>query len=161
VPQNLEAGNLVAEETPAITVADAISYQISSQPSSQESQMLNTASMIGPLENAAGLFQRLDNTSELQSIAMGIETGPRADNMNYQWMPAVYTWTSPVFYHRPLYFEQPNLERYGHGRARIVQPLLSSAHFFGSIPLVPYKTLTHQSRVGEVFMFWQDGSGYN
>jgi hypothetical protein len=41
--------------------------------------------------------------------------------------------------HNPLYFQQVQLERYGHEAGPILQPLISSAHFFLTIPLLPYK----------------------
>lgn len=41
------------------------------------------------------------------------------------------------FCYRPLYFEEVNLERYGtaHG---LWQPILSGAHFFATVPAMPY-----------------------
>jgi hypothetical protein len=54
------------------------------------------------------------------------------------WGGADYTWVAPNFSHQPLYFEQPNLERYGHHHG-IYQPAISGAHFFSSVALLPYK----------------------
>jgi len=149
--------------------------------------LLSTQSMIGPLQGAERLFGRLNIREDLRDVADRIESGPRGDTGNFEWMPAAYTWISPAFYHYPLYFEQPNLERYGLGPRPVLKPLASSIHFFGSIPLVPYKTLTHHPRervytlgnmrpgdcvpvqrgvilgpstVGEVTMFWEECSGY-
>ena len=113
---------------------------------SDQTPLLSTDSMIGPLKGAEQLFHRLDLVEDLRFVAAPALAGPREDVYQFEWMPTPYTWISPAFYHYPLYFEQPNLERYGIGRARVVQPLLSSAHFFWSIPLVPYKTLTHHPR---------------
>ncbi len=48
-------------------------------------------------------------------------------------------WKASGACHNPLYFEQVQLERYGHDAGPIVQPLLSSAHFFLTIPILPYK----------------------
>jgi hypothetical protein len=53
------------------------------------------------------------------------------------WVPLVYWWQSPAFCHRPLYFEEVNLERYGY-TCRVPQPLVSAAHFFGTVPAMPY-----------------------
>ncbi len=156
-------------------------------PATPRTPLLTTESMIGPLKGAEQLFYRLDLEHDMRHVAARIESGPRGDASNYAWMPAAYTWISPALYHHPLYFEQPNLERYGIGPRPALQPLASSMHFFGSIPLVPYKTLTHhprervytlgemrpgncvpmqrgvilgQSTVGEVAMFWEECSGY-
>ncbi|MCC6509711.1 MAG: hypothetical protein IT423_11420, partial [Pirellulaceae bacterium] len=103
------------------------------------------------------------------------------------WATESYTWYTPVFSHHPVYFEQPNLERYGIGTYRVLQPAASSAHFFSSIALLPYKALTQhpcervytlgydrpgncaayqgrpwlgQSSLGEVFKVWNPYSGY-
>ena len=51
-----------------------------------------------------------------------------------------------VEYHRaaagsrsfPLYFEEVNAERYGYTCSRTLQPAISAAHFFGTIPYLPY-----------------------
>lgn len=48
-------------------------------------------------------------------------------------------WAATNMYHRPLYFEQINLERYGYTMGECVQPILSGAHFFLVIPALPYK----------------------
>jgi hypothetical protein len=52
--------------------------------------------------------------------------------------PWNYYWTATAFAHRPLYFEQVNVERYGHN-AGCLQPAFSAAHFFVTIPILPYK----------------------
>lgn len=53
------------------------------------------------------------------------------------WPLHCYWWESPAVCHRPLYFEQVNLERYGYS-CGVAQPLVSAAHFFGTIPALPY-----------------------
>jgi hypothetical protein len=46
-------------------------------------------------------------------------------------------WEAPALAHRPLYFEEVNLERHGFSIG-IFQPALSAAHFFGRVPALPY-----------------------
>jgi hypothetical protein len=54
------------------------------------------------------------------------------------WATKSFCWQSPSFYHRPLYFEQVNLERYGHYHHNWkIQSALSAAHFFGSVATWP------------------------
>ena len=55
------------------------------------------------------------------------------------WTPATMTWKASALCHKPLYFEETQLERYGHTTGPISQPLLSSAHFFTNIAVLPYK----------------------
>jgi hypothetical protein len=53
--------------------------------------------------------------------------------------PTLFTWKASGICHKPLYFEDVQLERYGHSWNPIVQPFVSGAHFFVSVPLLPYK----------------------
>ncbi len=55
------------------------------------------------------------------------------------WSEITYTWKASALCHKPLYFEQTQLERYGHSWPRCVQPIMSGAHFFGSVAILPYK----------------------
>ncbi len=47
--------------------------------------------------------------------------------------------------YQPLYFEQVNLERYGRNHG-CLQPALSGARFFATIPLLPYAMTVHPPR---------------
>lgn len=55
------------------------------------------------------------------------------------WTPSTLTWKATAACHKPLYFEQRRLERYGHTFGPITQPFLSGAHFVGSLLTVPYQ----------------------
>ena len=50
-----------------------------------------------------------------------------------------FTWKAAGYCHKPLYFEDWNLERYGHSRGVLADPWISAAHFFVSVPVLPYK----------------------
>ena len=60
-----------------------------------------------------------------------------------QWGGLQYCWDAPVLYHKPLYFEEVNLERHGYGpkHLRALQPVVSGAHFFATVPTLPYRIL--------------------
>lgn len=58
-------------------------------------------------------------------------------------IPSTVQWTAPGHCHKPLYFEQPQLERYGHDAGPIMQPIVSTAHFFSNIAVLPYKMGIH------------------
>jgi len=49
-----------------------------------------------------------------------------------------FTWKAAGYCHKPLYFEQWGLERYGHSYGW-VDPILAGAHFFATLPVLPYK----------------------
>ena len=62
-------------------------------------------------------------------------------NVAYQertWQTTCFTWTAAATCHKPLYFQETQLERYGHSTGPYVQPILSSVHFFVTVPLLPY-----------------------
>ncbi len=59
------------------------------------------------------------------------------------WDHAKVTWKAPNLCHKPLYFEEVNLERYGHTGGPFLQPVISSAHFFANIAVLPYKMGVH------------------
>jgi hypothetical protein len=50
----------------------------------------------------------------------------------------MFTWKAPGYCHKPLYFEDWELERYGHSYGAL-DPVLSAAHFFTTLPVLPYK----------------------
>jgi hypothetical protein len=53
------------------------------------------------------------------------------------WAEELYQWHATAFCHNPLYFEEVNLERSGHSWG-LAQPVVSGAHFFARIPILPY-----------------------
>ncbi len=57
---------------------------------------------------------------------------------NRDWLVYAYFWEASAVCHGPLYFEEPNLERYGYTHG-ILQPAISGAHFFGTALLLPAK----------------------
>ncbi len=59
------------------------------------------------------------------------------------WVPQTFTWTASSLCHKPLYFENIQLERYGHSHGPFLQPVHSAAHFFISLASWPYQTTIH------------------
>jgi len=55
------------------------------------------------------------------------------------WAPTTFTWKASGLCHKPLYFEDVHLERYGHSWGPYIQPVFSGAHFFLTVPILPYK----------------------
>ncbi len=64
------------------------------------------------------------------------------DVYSRNWSCLTYTWKASALCHKPLYFEEMSAERYGHTWG-YAQPLVSGAHFFGSILVLPYKMGVH------------------
>lgn len=53
------------------------------------------------------------------------------------WELATKEWEAPGTSYNPLYFEEPNLERYGYNYGAI-QPFVSAGRFFGRVAILPY-----------------------
>ena len=64
-------------------------------------------------------------------------------SLQRHWVPQTVTWHASSLCHKPLYFENVQLERYGHSHGPIMQPIRSAIHFFGSIIFLPYNTAIH------------------
>jgi hypothetical protein len=62
------------------------------------------------------------------------------------WAETDFQWSSTALCHRPLYFEQVNVERYGYTVSPLLQPAISGAHFFLTIPALPYKLVAQPPR---------------
>jgi hypothetical protein len=70
----------------------------------------------------------------------GVVYAPANESRN--WMAYSYFWEASGSVSNPLYFEEPNLERNGY-QFGCLQPAVSAAHFFATIPLLPYKMAVH------------------
>lgn len=119
---------------------------ITTQDTAELNGTYSVAAMIGPLSDASGLFSQLHITNDFRdqpSVPPNkIRQDRDSEGYGIDWPYHDYAWVTPTFYHRPLYFEQVNLERYGTGPKRRWQPFYSALHFFGSVGLVPYKLIT-------------------
>ncbi len=61
------------------------------------------------------------------------------DRLTHGWAPITFTWKATALCHKPAYFEQVHLEQYGHSWGPFLQPVASGAHFFLTVPVLPYK----------------------
>lgn len=59
------------------------------------------------------------------------------------WTSSKFTWRASSTGHKPLYFDEPELERHGHTAGPVLQPLVSGAHFFVNLAMAPYKMGIH------------------
>ncbi|MCA9172236.1 MAG: hypothetical protein KDB23_31440 [Planctomycetales bacterium] len=50
-----------------------------------------------------------------------------------------FHWEAANFFHRPLYFDDTPLERYGQSVCPPLQPVISGTRFFLTFPVLPYK----------------------
>jgi hypothetical protein len=93
-------------------------------------------------------FTRILSMTEIDSVAnepaalapmVRIQNSPSMGE--YQWTPSGYCWQSPAFCYSPLYFEQPNLERYGNSAFPLLAPAVSATYFLGQVTFLPIKSL--------------------
>jgi hypothetical protein len=54
------------------------------------------------------------------------------------WLASEFFWTAPAVGYQPLYFEDANLERYGHSFG-VLQPAVSAGRGFGQFMALPYQ----------------------
>lgn len=92
----------------------------------------------GLLPDEVGREQR-----DIESTDMPDVSDPRLEDC---WADQTYFWSATHLCHGPLYFEQVNVERYGYQCHPLVQPLVSGAHFFLTVPTLPYQMAVHPPR---------------
>jgi hypothetical protein len=73
-------------------------------------------------------------------VTCGISSETPAERTH---VASTVTWRASNLCHKPLYFEDTQLERYGHEFGPVSQPLISTAHFFGNVVFLPYKMGIH------------------
>lgn len=102
--------------------------------------------MTGPMASPPQLFSQLDIDEDFRQLGEHPLDEERliSGQQGFQapWLETSFVWVTPTFAHQPLYFEQPNLERYGIGRP-YVAPLASATHFYSSIGLLPVTMLAN------------------
>jgi hypothetical protein len=54
------------------------------------------------------------------------------------WAPSTFHWTASALCHKPAYFSDIQVERYGHTFGPWLQSVASGGHFFLSVPALPY-----------------------
>ncbi len=103
---------------------------------------------ISPEEEArlrqAGQPTRLEQLRRAKAefdAKMWCEPPPTAlpERMSQPWPETTVSWKASALCHKPLYFEQPHLERYGHSTGPLSQPIVSAGHFYLTIPTLPYQ----------------------
>jgi hypothetical protein len=55
------------------------------------------------------------------------------------WLASTFHYQASALCHKPLYFEEVQLERYGHTTGPFRQPIISGCHFVMNVALLPYR----------------------
>lgn len=53
--------------------------------------------------------------------------------------PQFVSWVPPALSHKPVYFEEVGVERYGQTRSQALQPLISGGKFLANAAILPYR----------------------
>jgi hypothetical protein len=136
-----EASAVIQGEVAAVSFleADADDTSAVKDPCSEESDDCREA--LGKLRG-----------DRLADINLDIRVGGRAGNdypcecrlegetfQQRRFASTMFTWKAAGYCHKPLYFEHWTLERYGHSRGFVADSFCSAAHFFVTLPVLPYK----------------------
>jgi hypothetical protein len=90
-------------------------------------------------------IDELDHLTGIRDASINPDNRPSScdleggDFIPRQWASTTFIWQASGLCHKPAYFEDVHLERYGHSWGPYVQPLMSGAHFFLNVPILPYK----------------------
>lgn len=76
------------------------------------------------------------------------------------WQTSVYAWTPPEFFHRPLYFDDQALERYGQSTHPRLQPAISTTKFFKDAVFLPYYLVIDGHRQWVSPLGWERPGSY-
>ena len=77
--------------------------------------------------------------SEFWRLPTVCSVGNGGGSVQRNWIPQTFSWTASNLCHKPLFFENVQLERYGHSHGPFAQPVHSVAHFFVSLVSVTYQ----------------------
>ncbi len=102
-----------------------------------------------PAEDCRDAYNMLRGNT-LNKVSIDIKVPSKSGDIPYEcsmgesqftprcWQLTTYTWKASSLCHKPLYFEEEALERYGHSHGWVAEDLVSCAHFFGNVALLPY-----------------------
>ena len=106
-------------------------------PASDPRRQLRPIGEISPLYDVT-VDREIRDYADKQASEYGVRFG--AETFEPRAFPdTVFPWEASNFYHYPLYFEDPALERYGHTRGFFVQPFCSVGRFSAQLLALPYQ----------------------
>jgi hypothetical protein len=125
------------QQAPLRSTADLIesSYQNTASDPSQLKKVTSIQPFVDYEPETTQIDQQIDSDLIAPSeVNLGNETPGRR-----QMEPILYQWHASNLYHYPLYFEDPQLERYGHTFENYMQPFASVGRFGVQLAGLPYQ----------------------
>ena len=148
-------GAITLEKIPTAVPAQTVSAPMNVMPLKRQAQSapagqlregkLKVEDMIRNQIDISALFSKIkiQQSADPVPVASTVRIQRTPGMGEFEWSPRGYCWQSPAFCYSPLYFEQPNLERYGNTSFPVLAPAVSATYFFGQVTLLPFKSL-HQ-----------------
>ncbi len=134
---------LIAEEE----IAEEVSFNVVKQVQNEEKKA-NTAAKdaelvelgLKPLRSLSISVKPPTGELPKNTAAAHLDKIPRqviVMGTSRDWNLVTKEWEAPSVAYNPLYFEEPNLERFGYNYG-VAQPFISAGRFFGRVALLPY-----------------------
>jgi len=106
---------------------------------------------VGNAPTGAGAAKPVPSTAAAVPANQAEHVHPAAEaalrwNEDRPWMTYEFAWHASGLAHRPTYFEDLNLERYGNSVCPVLQPAISGARFAAAAALLPYNMTVHRPR---------------
>jgi hypothetical protein len=147
------------EDAPKEIEPDSFAKQMQKNPRGFRALSGNSLSIKPPKENSSGDLLRLPTQQAKLRMAQLPEVF-QDTGYGRGWGSLSYSWDAPAVKYSPLYFEQPELERYGNEYCLGMQPLVSGLAFFLSVPTLPYQMgIEGNSICAEVYDLGYDRPG--
>jgi hypothetical protein len=101
-------------------------------------QALENDTLFRPLKDIKTGIPR-DGKRLPPDCTVGYSVGTVSGNQPRAKVITPFSWQATDFFHWPLYFDDQPLERYGQTKHPMLQPAVSGAKFFLTLPILPYK----------------------
>lgn len=108
---------------------------LSEQPEEEEQENICDLAEFKPLNQISWDISVEGRTPDQCPVTTDKVTDPKSRG----WAPVTLRWKASALCHKPVYFDDVHLERYGHSSGPFLQPLISGGRFFLTVPVLPYK----------------------
>ncbi|MEY4565849.1 MAG: hypothetical protein RLY14_819 [Planctomycetota bacterium] len=136
ISQQQDVQVVVSQEQ--LTVQDGQAKAVIEPAQQSASPVRKIPELAAPNTNLKGIGTGLIPKDALEGFQIEERGLPVGTEREGDWTRLSGNWQASAICHLPLYFEEPMLERNGQQRFPCLQPMISGAHFFGNIAMLPY-----------------------
>lgn len=134
-----------AASTDTVSMKSAFDEAAASDPQGFRAIGRKSMSILPKLVDSDGERRLLPERRAFRKLSQ-VPTVHHTVGYSRDWMPLSYSWEAPQLKYNPLYFEDAQLERYGNEVCGL-QPLLSGARFYATLPTLPYQMMSEGNSV--------------